>query len=74
MADEKIVSAEDLDISNTEVDEDLSLDLRQIREAAESKAINRALSLSGNSMSKAAELLGISRPTLYDLLNKLGLK
>jgi len=74
MADEKLVSDEDLDIRAQADDEELSLNLRQVREAAESKAINRALSVSGNSMSKAAEILGISRPTLYDLMNKLGLK
>jgi len=74
MADEKLVSTEDLDIRAQVEDEELSLNLRQVREAAESKAINRALSVSGNSMSKAAEILGISRPTLYDLMNKLGLK
>jgi len=74
MAEEKLISAEDLDIRAQIEDEELSLNLRQVREAAESKAINRALSVSGNSMSKAAEILGISRPTLYDLMNKLGLK
>lgn len=74
MADEKLITAEDLDINSAEEETEISLNLRHIREAAESKAINRALSVSGNSMSKAAEILGISRPTLYDLMNKLGLK
>ena len=74
MADDKYITSEDLDIDISTANQDIQLDLRQIREIAESKAINRALSISGNSMSKAAELLGISRPTLYDLINKLNLK
>ena len=74
MAEDKLVTEEDLDINGEPQPQEISLNLRQIREAAESKAINRALSISGNSMSKAAEILGISRPTLYDLMNKLGLK
>ncbi|MFV2056617.1 MAG: PEP-CTERM-box response regulator transcription factor, partial [Thiohalomonadales bacterium] len=74
MADDKYITSEDLDIDIANFNQELHLDLRQIREIAESKAINRALSISGNSMSKAAEILGVSRPTLYDLINKLNLK
>lgn len=74
MADENYITADDLDLPSVNSSQEFSLNLRQIREAAEAKAVNRALTLSGNSMSRAAELLGVSRPTLYDLLNKLGLK
>ena len=44
--------------------------LKEAREAAEKKAVRRALSLSGNNISQAARLLEISRPTLHDLLKK----
>lgn len=50
------------------------LNLRQVREEAERKALVRALGRVGGNMLQAAELLGISRPTLYDLLNRHGIK
>jgi two-component system, NtrC family, response regulator len=50
------------------------LNLRQVRDEAERKALVRALGRVGGNMLQAAELLGISRPTLYDLLNRHGIK
>jgi two-component system NtrC family response regulator len=50
------------------------MDLRAVREAAERKAIVAALARSNNNIAKAAETLGISRPTLYDLMNRLMIK
>ncbi len=44
--------------------------LKEAREAAEIKAVRRALAFSGNNISQAAKLLEISRPTLHDLLKK----
>ena len=44
------------------------------REEAERKAILAALSRSNGNVVRAAELLGVSRPTLYDLMHKFGLK
>ena len=52
---------------------ELSLNLRAVREHAESLAINKAYSLADKNMSKAAELLGITRPTLYSLIEKYSL-
>jgi two-component system, NtrC family, response regulator len=72
MADGKLVTAADLGIVATEAVAE-SLNLREVRQQAESKAIRVALSRSYGNISKAAELLGITRPTLYDLLNKYGL-
>ena len=69
MADGKLVTAADLGINAGEV-EDESLNLRSVRQRAESKAIRVALTRSYGNISKAAELLGITRPTLYDLLSK----
>ncbi len=46
----------------------------RLREQAERQAIVRALRMDNGNVSKTADLLGISRPTLYDLMNKHGLK
>jgi two-component system NtrC family response regulator len=72
MADGKFVSAADLGVSGDDTAEE-SLNLREVRQQAESKAIRVALTRSYGNISKAAELLGLTRPTLYDLLNKYGL-
>ena len=72
MADGKTVTAADLGIATSDVQE-TSLNLREVRQRSESKAIRVALTRSYGNISKAAELLGITRPTLYDLLNKYGL-
>jgi two-component system NtrC family response regulator len=69
MAEGKLVTAADLGINAGEVEEE-SLNLRSVRQRAESKAIRVALTRSYGNISKAAELLGITRPTLYDLLSK----
>ncbi len=48
-----------------------SLDLRQAREETECRVINKALALHENNMSHAAAAMGISRPSLYNLMKKL---
>lgn len=50
---------------------EISLNLREVRDKAERNAIFQALSMADNNISKAADLLGVSRPTLYDLMKKL---
>ena len=50
------------------------LDLRTIREAAERQAIVAALARSNGNIVKASEILGVSRPTLYDLMKRLSIK
>jgi len=72
MADGKMVSAADLGIAINK-GEEASLNLREVRQRSESKAIRVALTKCYGNVSKAAELLGVTRPTLYDLLNKYGL-
>jgi len=70
MADGKLVSANDLDLeTDTDAPVDL-LNLKAAREAADRAAIRRAISQTGGNISNAAKLLGISRPTLYDLLKQ----
>src|SRR5690606_26953657 len=49
---------------------ELSINLRFVRQEAERIAIKQALSLADNNISAAAKLLGITRPTLYDLVKK----
>ena len=50
------------------------LDLRRVREAAERQAVLAALARTDSNIAKAADLLGISRPTLYDLIHRLAIK
>jgi two-component system NtrC family response regulator len=72
MADGKSVTAGDLDLqAASEVGDDvLPINLRAAREIADRKAIRQAMSRTDNNISGAAKLLGISRPTLYDLLKQ----
>jgi len=72
MADGKTVTAMDMGLQGSDNVAE-SLNLREVRQRAESKAIRVALTKSYGNISKAAEMLGITRPTLYDLLNKYGL-
>ena len=75
MAEGNQISSEDMGLENTELDGvDNSLDLRVIRDNAEKRTIIAALGRVNGNMVKAAELLGVSRPTLYDLMHRLGLK
>ena len=73
MADGKMVAAEDLDLGAAEA-EPLPLNLKAAREAADRRCIRQALARSENNISNTAKLLGISRPTLYDLLERYGLQ
>jgi len=70
MADGKSVTAADLDLSGGNDDDQQPINLRVAREVADRKAIRQALSRTENNISGAAKLLGISRPTLYDLLKQ----
>jgi two-component system, NtrC family, response regulator len=67
MADGKMVTATDLDLDEAEEDGDV-INLKAVRETADRRAIRRALSRADGNISNTAKLLGISRPTLYDLL------
>jgi len=73
MAEGKYVSVEDLGLPIAGSDLDW-LNLREVRHRAEKEAVTQALALSGSNLSRTAELLGITRPTLYDLLQKFDLR
>ena len=70
MADGKQLTAADLELDRTSV-ENMNFNLRELREKVERQAIMRALSHVDGKVAPAAELLGVSRPTLYDLIKKL---
>jgi two-component system NtrC family response regulator len=75
MADGSQISAQDIGLAvPAPNDADNSLDLRTIRDRAEKNAIIAAMGRVNGNIVKAAELLGVSRPTLYDLMHRLGLK
>ncbi len=72
MAEGKQIGPDDLHLGASGGEE--VLDLRQVRSEAEKRAIQRAMTKVGSNLSRVADLLGVSRPTLYDLLEKYGLK
>lgn len=74
MAEGSLITVEDLDLLTNAADTPETLNLRQVRDEAERKAVQRALLQTSHNISQAADLLGITRPTLYDLMNKFGLK
>jgi two-component system, NtrC family, response regulator len=70
MAEGKLVSAEDLDLADTPAEGGEALNLKCAREQADRRMIRQALARSEGNISSTAKLLGISRPTLYDLLKQ----
>ena len=73
MADGPAIHAADIGLRPSEDDPE-ALNLRQVRDMAEKQAVVRVLGRVNGNLSRAAELLGISRPTLYDLMHRFGLK
>jgi two-component system NtrC family response regulator len=71
IVDGNTISAADLGLAGTEPE---SLNLREVRDAAERDAVVRALGRVNGNLTRAAEILGVSRPTLYDLMHRFGLK
>ena len=74
MADGQQISPEDLELESASTTEPMPLNLKEVREAAERKAIIRAMSHCNENITEVANVLGITRPTLYTLLEKLDLK
>ena len=73
MADGNTIVADDLGLPDSGVEE-TPLNLRQVRDEAEYAAIVKALARADGNIVKASEMLGISRPTMYDLLGRHGIK
>ncbi len=73
MAEGAVVTAGDLGLQDPGEDPEF-LNLRAARQRAEAQAARQALAVAKGNLSRAAELLGVSRPTLYDLLEKHGLE
>ena len=73
MAEGKLVTADDLSLDAQVAEGEASIvPLREVRQRAETAAVQRALAITGGNISKAAELLGVTRPTLYDLMGRTG--
>jgi two-component system NtrC family response regulator len=77
MSEGRLIVASDLELPTAEdgitTDDGLQLDLRKARMRAEREVVQKAMTQSNGTISTAAKLLGISRPTLYALLETHGL-
>jgi two-component system NtrC family response regulator len=73
MAEGNQITLDDIGLVSAE-DDGSELDLRQARDDAERRVIIRALARVDGNVLRASEILGVSRPTLYDLMHRYGLK
>jgi two-component system NtrC family response regulator len=69
MADGNQITVEDLELAEVKLGTD-PFNLREVREVAESRAVLRALCHTDSNVSRTAEMLGVTRPTLYNLMRK----
>jgi len=74
MAEHQQIGARDLELGGSSPEELATFNLREIRERTDRVAIMRALNHVRGKVSQAADLLGVSRPTMYDLLRKFDIK
>jgi two-component system NtrC family response regulator len=74
MAERRMVTAADLGFAATPGQKSEMLTLREVRRRAEARAIQRALALAGGKVAVAAKILGITRPTLYDLMDEMAIR
>ena len=72
MAEGKIITREDLELGEA-ADKKECVPLKDAREMLEKELILKAIMRNENNLTKAASDLGVSRPTLYDLMEKLGI-
>ncbi len=74
MAENLQITPLDLELSAPQSQACLPFNLKEVREEAEKLAIQRALAFADNNISEAARSLGVTRPTLYTLLEKHSLR
>ena len=74
MADNNQITPEDVGLAVPGADDLSNYDLRRVRDAADRQAIVTVMGRVNGNVVRAAEVLGVSRPTLYDLMHRLGLK
>ena len=74
MADGAQIARDDIGLNVEQDDSNEFIDLRRVRDDAERQAVVTALGRANGNVVRAAEILGVSRPTLYDLMHRLGLK
>ena len=74
MADGAQIGRDDIGLNVEQDDSNEFIDLRRVRDDAERQAVVTALGRANGNVVRAAEILGVSRPTLYDLMHRLGLK
>jgi two-component system NtrC family response regulator len=72
MSEQRYLTPEDLELESRDAGE-LPFNLRTVREGVEKEIINRAIGFTDNNISKTADLLGVTRPTLYSLMHKYGI-
>jgi two-component system NtrC family response regulator len=73
MSETALITAEDLGLKES-AENPLLFNLKEVRTRAERQAIRQAMSITDGNVSRTAELLGVSRPTLYDLMEKYGIR
>ena len=74
MADSNQITLDDVGLNQEHNEAEMDLDIRRVREVAEKRVIITALARADGNVLKAAEMLGVSRPTLYDLMHRFGVK
>lgn len=71
MSESNMLGCDDLNLpSSSDGSENTFPTLKEVREKAERDALERTLAITSGNLTRVAELLGISRPTLYDLLKR----
>jgi two-component system NtrC family response regulator len=68
------ITANSLQLQSGEASEETDCDLHRAREKLEIQIAQRALSLHAGNVSKAADAMGVSRPTLYSIMEKHKIK
>jgi two-component system NtrC family response regulator len=74
MAENSQITPDDVGLTAPGDDDLTGFDLRKVRDDADRRAIVAVLGRVNGNVVRAAEVLGVSRPTLYDLMHRLGLK